>query len=46
MIIPPQPSLRPVQSLQIMQIRDGFAQDADLVAVALVVYHRLVLGIG
>ena len=29
-----------------MQIRDGFAQDADLVAVALMEYHGLVLGVG
>ena len=29
-----------------MQIRDGFAQDADVIAVAFVVYHGLVLGVG
>ena len=33
-------------SFQIMQIRDRFAQDADLVAVALAKYHGLVLGVG
>jgi hypothetical protein len=29
-----------------MQIRDGFAQDADVIAVAFMIYHGLVFGVG
>ena len=36
----------PAPSLQIMQICDGFAQDADVIAVAFMIYHGLVLGVG
>ena len=36
----------PAPSLQIMQIRDRLAQDADIIAVAFMIYHGFVFGVG